>query len=427
MKKVHVLLAIFFTSISYSQIIVINTGTSDDLLGISKYQQNVLVSGLKSYLGKCYGECNSVIPLNVPVFPNSNYRFMVNRPDTSVLYMTASSFQNLNLTYWKSVNGGYAWTKKYDITSPAIYSGVTQFFDTLNGISFHTNQKCLRTNNGFATCSQGTWPDTYIYGVEVFGDSTIIIGSSVVDCAIRISANRGQTWLGVGPPSGLGQCSPIDFEFLNKDTIFSVTNIADIYASFLVSINGGVTWKEYSFTGADLSAPIDACSRICIRKGNEVYLTARTRLDGNNYTGSGVILKTTDLGKTWSRFTTPFKETLYDMKFLNDSIALVCGTNGLLFKWNSRSAIFTGIKENDTKALPLNFYPNPVLDRLYLEIKNPETGIKVIVTNILGVTMYNTITSSSKNEIEFDKFPPGVYFVKIENAKNLRVLRVIKE
>ena len=139
-------------------------------------------------------------------------------------------------------------------TKPSYLFRVTQFLTPWMVFHFIPTKSVLGLIMVLPIVHKGTWPGHIYIRFEVFGDSTIIIGSSVVDCAIRISANRGQTWLGVGPPSGLGQCSPIDFEFLTRH-IFSVTNIADIYASFLVSINGGVTWKEYSF-GADLRPPL---------------------------------------------------------------------------------------------------------------------------------------------------------------------------
>jgi hypothetical protein len=429
-KKASVLLAVLFAKILFSQIVVINTGTSDNLLGISKSGNNILVSGSKSFLAKCYGDCNSVQTLAVPPFPNSNYRFMVNRPDTDILYMTVSSFQDLNLSFWKSIDGGFSWVRKFDTVSGAMYSGATGFFNKQNGLTICPNQSSILTNNGFSSYSFGSWPDTYVYGAEVNGDSTMIIGFlGAAVAGMRLTNDQGKTWTGIGPKYGLGVNPPIDFEFLNNDTILSVTGVVNGTAHFMVTFDKGATpWTDYTFTGStNGAAPPETFTRICAKNAKEIYVLGRTGLSGSDYTGNAVILKTLDLGKSWYKYEIPFQKYLWDMKFLNDSIALVCGDDGLLFKWSYTTAIFTRIAENDRNKVNLNFYPNPVHDKLHIEFEKGETKVKITISDILGRTVFTSTTALNKNEIDFTNFSPGVYFVRSANAKTQRVLKVIKE
>lgn len=129
MKKLPVLVMCLLSNIIYSQITVINTGTTDELRTILYQDGNYLVCGTNSFLGKCYGNCDTLFPLTAPAFPNAGYGFSITRPDTSTLYMTVSSFfPNLNLMIYKSSDGGYNWSKKFDTVSPNMYSGVTAFF-----------------------------------------------------------------------------------------------------------------------------------------------------------------------------------------------------------------------------------------------------------------------------------------------------------
>ncbi|MCC6370504.1 MAG: hypothetical protein IT236_05800, partial [Bacteroidia bacterium] len=349
MKHLSVLITFLIAGLCNSQTEVINTGTSEVLTNIFVSGNNYLVSGNQTYLAKCSNGCNSLIKLNTPSFPNNSYRFTIERPDTGILYMTASSQQGLNLTLWKSNNGGYNWTKKFDTTSTNMYSGVTRFFDAQNGVSFCQNQGSLITNNGMNTYSFGTWSSTRPATAEIYGDSTIILAGCSVYCAWEISNDRGSTWP-LNLQWGSGSYKPIDFEFISKDTIVCLTGMA-LWSSFIsTTFNGGLTWKDIEITGNEYGTlPDDLLLHICAKKGNEIYFTARTKpVINGSYVGDGVILKTTDFGKTWLRYSTPFKENFYDMKFINDSIALVCGSNGLLFKWNSNRAVFTGIEENNS-------------------------------------------------------------------------------
>ena len=416
MKSIPVFLMVLLVSFSYSQITVINTGTSENLWKVSSIGQNYLVSGWQTYLGKCRGECDSISPLVVPPFPNSTWVFTVERPDTNVLFMTASSSSNLNLTFWKSVDGGFNWSKKFDTVNPSMYQGATIFFDTLAGISFSDNYKSIKTFDGFKTYSFGTWNSWNLgAAIKLCGDSTILLSELT---NFHISKDRGKTWI-----NGLGLgTSNITFGCLNKDTLFSLQ--VGTYAShFLYSINGGQDWISKGVNGNFPSnSNEERPSGVYPKNKNEIFFPAR-----NTTTGFGVILKTTDLGQTWTRFVTPFKKKLNDMTFINDSTALVCGDSGLLFKWNTKRAVFTSVQETRTSELAATVFPNPVNNKLFIRLENEATTTKITIINLLGQTVYSTSFTGKDQVIDLSDWTSGIYFMNLQSKNAQEVFKIVKE
>lgn len=429
MRKFWAILSFFFLfNCAHSQIIVINTGTKDNIYSINKLGNNILVASTNTFLSKCYGDCDHLIPLTVPSFPDPSYLAFFERPDTSVMYLTASSFSNLRLTLWKSTDGGYNWIKKFDTTSTDMYDGITRFFDKQNGITFCSNQKNIVTNDGFSSYHFDAGSGSYVSRGTVFGDSTIIISScgGGGGCAWGLSFDRGTSWP-IANMYGSGIYVPMDLEFLNKDTIFVVTSVQQQSAFFFSTFNRGLNWNYTQFTGGNFP-PQEFFFNVCAKNKNEIYMTGRNGLQGGNYTGNGIILKSTDLGKTWSTFATPFKANLYDMKFLNDSIALVCGDNGLLFKWNSRQSIFTGISENKRDEIDLIAFPNPVTDKLTIKTTNAALKIsKITISNALGQIVFVLETPKLDQGIDISFLPGGIYYLNILSVSGQRVMKIVKE
>jgi hypothetical protein len=394
-----------------SQITLINTGTSANLAPISIIDKNIIVHGMQNYSAKSYDECNSLIPMAVPGPPL--YWNYFQRLDTSISYILSTDLSVYNSKVYKTLDDGNSWILKLD--TPNYYLNNHAFFDSLEGIEVGTFGKAIRTIDGGNSWFSGSHPLTAITAIKIFGDSTICIGGADGGGNGRfyISKDRGNSWLKTGH-FGSGNPSPRGFFFLNKDTIIGASSPGFLGVNFAISYDAGNNW---SYAAAPLSSP----NNMLFKNRKEGYLI------GANLDTIGIILKTTDLGKTWSEFKTGIKTQLLNIGFLNDSIALVSGTNGVLFKWNNRTAIFTGIAENDHNGINLNFYPNPVHDKLHLEFEKGETNVKITISDILGRTVFTSRTALNKGEIDFTNFSPGVYFVRIDNARTQRALKVIKE
>ena len=302
------------TGTSLSQFTVINTGTSDQLTSISKINNNILISGFSSYLAKSYDDCNTLIPVNTPVFmeaPQNRY-YSTLRMDTNVIFMSYKTTSS-NWKFYKSIDGGNNWVKKQDSTHANLFfvEPTLLFFDTSNAVIVFDYNRTIRTTNGLTTYTVDWVVNGAGYFIfrnspgVVFGDSTAIVGETMYGGAY-ITKNRGKAWQSVGVVGATR-----DFEAMNKDTIFHISSPAtfDTDAYFGYSFDGGLNWINKS-----ISKPTYFLN-VCVKNINEIYLLAR---EGASATGNGVILKTTNLGQTWKQLVTPYLADLRDMKFLNE-------------------------------------------------------------------------------------------------------------
>jgi hypothetical protein len=134
------------------------------------------------------------------------------------------------------------------------------------------------------------------------------------------------------------------------------------------------------------------------------------------------------MGLNWLTFNTNIKSALLDIKFINDSIALVSGTGGVLFKWNSKRSVFTGVGDNSLDQLSLQIGPNPVADKLKIEISESKVqNLRFTVQNALGQIVFREQFLEAKQEIDMNTFPSGIYFIKIQNNSGQKVFKIVKE
>jgi hypothetical protein len=404
-RRAIFLLINFCGSSFYAQIDLISTGTNSKLTPVSILNNNIVVHGLHNYSAKSYDDCKTLIPISVPG-PTFYWNYL-QRLDTNISFILSTDFNSYNNKIFKSTNGGNSWMKKCD-TSGLILTHLS-FFDSLSGIAFSTFYKSLMTNNAGNSWTVNSHPLIVVSCAKKFGDSTICIGGGDPggDGAFVLSNNRGVSWT-LGGNYG-GNCSPRDFFFLNKDTIFGIAAPNVCHDIFSCSFNGGKNWSY-------LKAPISNPNNIIFRKKNEGYIV------GANSNNLGIILKTTDLGQTWSTFNTGINSILLCMGFLNDSIALVSGDNGVLFKWNIKQTVFTDINKN-TLEKEFFIYPNPVREKLIFNSDN--RIIKYSVKNTYGITMMSG--QENIRELDVGILPNGIYFLEMQSGSVRKIFKLCKE
>ncbi len=105
-----------------------------------------------------------------------------------------------------------------------------------------------------------------------------------------------------------------------------------------------------------------------------------------------------------------------------------CDENKLTEPWNlteklgnTSQNIFASFQENRQEAIEksenLQIFPNPTSDKFTIEI--PEEGCyEIQVQNLVGQTILQEKTCESKTEISMQKFPSGIYFVKVSGEKS---------
>jgi hypothetical protein len=320
-----------------------------------------------------------------------------------------------NYTYsriYKSTNGGLTWIQQYNTNLDIAYLA---FFNSNNVIGVIDGYNLVKTNDGGNTWTIVSQPSQGIMTCEIYGDSTTLIGDSFG--TISMSKNRGASWLGV---TNFGNAVS-DISFLNKDTIFATSLNPSFGPQFKRSFNGGISWTDFNLPLAQ------SIHHVYFKNKNEGYVLGG---DDNN---KGVIFKTNDLGQSWSIFNTGLNTGvnggLIDMAFLNDSIALVSGYNGILFKWNTKQTQFVGLKDNSAIINGIKVYPNPIKDKLTIEIENKDMQkLKLSILNTLGQSVnFKQEILNSKTKLDLSDFGSGIYYLKIHDHSIQKVFKIIKE
>lgn len=393
-----------------AQIDLVYTGTSSNLQKPSILNNKIIVCGFSNYLAKCDNDCNNLSPLNVP--GPTGYWNLLTRTDTNVLYVLSTNALSNNSKVYKSTNSGNSWTLKLDTANYDVF--IPAFFDSLEGIVCGSYGKLLRTKNGGNSWTSGTHSFFLPSLTHVYSDSIIIMAGQASNALsyFQISKNRGNTWPLFSKFPGNGTI--MGFDFLNKDTILGISKNGDISHEIGFSFNGGVNWTYHLL-------PIETVPNgLSVKSRKEIYVVGQST--GNK----GIILKSTDFGSTWLYYESEINETFMGIVFLNDSIALISGTNGFLAKWNYKRAVFTGLAEQAPQVLQLGAYPNPVTNELFLNYDRAKINVtRITITDLLGRTVYQSAGPVDKISTAF--LPPGLYQLKAETDKGQKTLRLVKE
>jgi hypothetical protein len=194
---------------------------------------------------------------------------------------------------------------------------------------------------------------------------------------------------------------------------------ADFYDYVVVegSKDGGRTWSPVA-PGWDSS-------------DNDTWLTAYNKniLDGNSYTsGSKEMFKRRVLNMTTAANFSPGDTVLVRFRLYSDPYGWGWG-------WCIDNLL---IGDNvDVATIPLSpgdlrLYPNPVRDRMQLELdlEKPVASGNVGVYNYLGQKMYSRevypVDGRLTEQLDFSAYPPGMYLVNIEVGGQQISRKVIK-
>ncbi len=93
----------------------------------------------------------------------------------------------------------------------------------------------------------------------------------------------------------------------------------------------------------------------------------------------------------------------------------------------SINVISTGI-QNISLEDQIYFFPNPVKDKLNMELPYSNAKFQLTVTNILGKSVYGLDNINGRQPaIDLSFLTSGVYFVIIQNGSAQKILRILKE
>lgn len=90
--------------------------------------------------------------------------------------------------------------------------------------------------------------------------------------------------------------------------------------------------------------------------------------------------------------------------------------------------IVNGLMDKNSENQPFTIFPNPSTGTFYLNMNDLKiTEYQIVITNILGETIFETTTTDKNIKIQLDHFHSGIYNVSIKNNNYLYTKKIIKE
>jgi extracellular elastinolytic metalloproteinase len=87
----------------------------------------------------------------------------------------------------------------------------------------------------------------------------------------------------------------------------------------------------------------------------------------------------------------------------------------------------TGVSVQNINATGLNISPNPVRNRITIQLDKAEkTGTNLVVFNQLGVAVYNQSITQELTNIEVSLWPAGLYYFNVKSQGEIKIYKVIK-
>lgn len=403
-KILFSLVLLFFVHFVSAQYSIIPTGTTRDIDEIEKVDSNILIMGNSNFFVRCSGDCynlESILPVGIPSFTRNISLFA---SDTSNYYFLNSNsmLPSIYSKLYKTSDGGQNWEEH--LLPNSFVANQLIIFDTSYYLAINDEIGYVSTNSGLNWTQGINFPFNDVTKSLRLSDSIAYIGGYQ---QIGLTTNQGINWSTDNYMHG----TPLNFANKGIDSVYFVANSA--VNSTLSYIFNAVLSNRVDRVIPGGTLPIG----IYVASQHEIYVT------GKDYaTNKGRILKTTDLGLTWTHFDIQENKYLADLVPLNDSIFLIGGQGGLLIKWNKNAPmqpITLGIDE-EKNVLDVRIFPNPSGTIQHIEINNPlfervEVSVFDALGRDLGVFfMDNQPELDNKIIIDLAELPKGTFFYRIK-------------
>lgn len=95
-------------------------------------------------------------------------------------------------------------------------------------------------------------------------------------------------------------------------------------------------------------------------------------------------------------------------------------------QYSNTTGLSDFIKNNSIHEIQL--FPNPAIERVYLNFNNTLSKIKLSITNVNGqVVFQQNLNNIQETELDVSALPDGVYFIRINTKEFLTILKLMKK
>lgn len=405
--KSLVLYLLLLASFANAQYTVIPTSTTFDIFEIEKFGNDFYVNSYDGYLGKySYGSGG----VDVLTSPNVSWDYIqrfLNVIDTNQLLIT-SHHQTMHIGYvFKSDDGGNSWITILDSTQYYIKGMIA--FDSLKVSVPSINYDILRTSNGGLSWSVQNLTGLIVVSAQYkLNDSVAYIG--VLE-RMSYTQDAGETWSGIS----YNQKSPTSIFALNTDSLF-VTTYHQYYAHFCYNFNPGPSMSGWQCVQIDIVPTV-----VKVRNSNEIYIGG---YEIDNGVERKMILRSTDLGQNWERFDFNDYGRIYDIEFINDTVALVAGSFGFLCTWDYTNSSYWLANDNvEINSDVIQVYPNPIENLVTVSASKIIKEIEVV--DLTGITVLSRKANAENLSFSVENLSTGAYVLRVYSDDNSVLVKKI--
>lgn len=290
-----------------------------------------------------------------------------------------------NLIY-KSIDEGNTWNSVYDLRS--------------DDFIFGEIQKTVMINDEIGYAAGGAWTADF---------------SNFLGVLIK-TVDGGNSWKKI---KEFDSTWFYEMHFWDTETGYISNNYKTLKTE-----DGGIKWDtlENLYGAVDFATP--SPNKIITVNRPEAYNSAA------NLTVFA-INESHDAGDTWigNYMNGAHLESVY---FNSDSVGFVAGDYSLIMKTETCGGEIVGnypwqlfiSSTIDLNHSLLEFHPNPVDDKIMLNIENPKKWQFRIISNLGGTVNTGKLDS---NEINLNSIPKGIYYLILENGRKRKIGKLIKK
>jgi hypothetical protein len=115
---------------------------------------------------------------------------------------------------------------------------------------------------------------------------------------------------------------------------------------------------------------------------------------------------------------------LYSVYFTDANTGYAVGLNGTILKTTNGG---TGYSDLSFTSKTLNIYPNPLSEKITIELSGIPCTRQLSIMNLNGQEVMQYKITESKTQIDITSLPSGVYFVRLTNDKTVQVGKIVKQ
>lgn len=308
------------------------------------------------------------------------------------------------------INSGNELLKTFDagnnwqITNLPIDTGMyndIQFIDENIGFLCTDNSIFVKTADGGATVNTFNFDTVNSIRALYFNDENNgwIVGS---EGFCGITANGGESWDAVI----VGDQTLVDVWFTNDQNGFILANLGDVYRTD----DGGYTWDLLSL---EANSPLE----VNFLDEDNGWIVCRNRV---YFTEDNGVSWNEELSIDWTI------DRFRDFARINNGNSWICTQNGRIYNRTFSSNI--NVQQTNTNGITC--YPNPANEKLNVVIDQPASNKYIVdIYSIGGISFGSQKVELSDNntfEIMLEGLPAGIYFLKIFDSQEIKILKFIK-